>query len=148
MFLSGGGGLLSTTEDYLRFAQMLLNGGEANGKRLLKTVDRRVDAHQRARAGVVVDLYGPTYNMEGIGFGLDFAIVLDPAKAKTPRRQELVLLGRRVRHVVLDRSDQRSDRRRHDPEPERQHADRRLAAGAAAVAQAGLRGAGRSTEVG
>ncbi len=36
VFLSGSGGLLSTTEDYLRFAQMVLNGGEANGKRFLK----------------------------------------------------------------------------------------------------------------
>ena len=35
-FLSGNGGLLSTTDDYFRFAQMMLNGGEANGKRFLK----------------------------------------------------------------------------------------------------------------
>jgi CubicO group peptidase (beta-lactamase class C family) len=34
--LSGGGGLLSTLSDYLRFAQMLLNGGELNGHRVLK----------------------------------------------------------------------------------------------------------------
>ena len=36
VFLSGSGGLLSTTGDYRRFAQMLLDGGQANGKRLLK----------------------------------------------------------------------------------------------------------------
>jgi CubicO group peptidase (beta-lactamase class C family) len=36
VFLSGGGGLLSTTDDYFRFAQMMLRGGEANGKRFLK----------------------------------------------------------------------------------------------------------------
>ena len=35
-FLSGNGGLLSTTDDYFRFAQMMLNGGEANGNRFLK----------------------------------------------------------------------------------------------------------------
>src|ERR1019366_8363486 len=35
-FLSGGGGLLSTPADYLRFAQMLLNGGELDGTRVLK----------------------------------------------------------------------------------------------------------------
>src|SRR3989442_14311601 len=34
--LSGGGGLLSTVGDYLRFAQMLLNGGELEGRRILK----------------------------------------------------------------------------------------------------------------
>ena len=33
---------------------------------------------------MVVDLYGPTHNIAGIGFGLDFAIILDPAKANTP----------------------------------------------------------------
>ena len=40
-YFSGGGGLMSTAEDYLQFAQMLLNGGELNGKRLLgsKTVE-------------------------------------------------------------------------------------------------------------
>ncbi len=36
VFLSGSGGLLSTSDDYFRFAQMLLNGGEAHGKRFLK----------------------------------------------------------------------------------------------------------------
>jgi CubicO group peptidase (beta-lactamase class C family) len=34
-YFSGGGGLMSTAEDYLQFAQMLLNGGQSNGKRLL-----------------------------------------------------------------------------------------------------------------
>ena len=40
---SGGGGLVSTSRDYLRFAQMLLNGGELDGVRLLspKTIDDR-----------------------------------------------------------------------------------------------------------
>src|SRR5690606_31422194 len=40
-FFSGGGGLVSTIDDYLRFSQMMLNRGELNGKRLLKpeTVD-------------------------------------------------------------------------------------------------------------
>jgi CubicO group peptidase (beta-lactamase class C family) len=36
VFLSGGGGLCSTASDYLRFCQMLLNGGDNNGVRLLK----------------------------------------------------------------------------------------------------------------
>lgn len=35
-FFSGGGGLVSTLDDYLRFAQMMLNGGELDGKRILK----------------------------------------------------------------------------------------------------------------
>ena len=83
-FLSGGGGLLSTTGDYLRFAQMVLNGGEANGKRFLKASTVELMRTNVLEPGVVVDLYGPTYNINGIGFGLDFAIILDPAKANTP----------------------------------------------------------------
>jgi CubicO group peptidase (beta-lactamase class C family) len=84
VFLSGGGGLLSTTEDYLKFAQMMLNGGQANGRRYLKTSTVELMRTNVLADGVKVDLYGPTYNVEGIGFGLDFAIILDPAKAKTP----------------------------------------------------------------
>ncbi len=84
VFLSGSGGLLSTTEDYFKFAQMLLNGGEANGKRLIKKSTVELMRTNVLEPGVVVDLYGPTYNIDGIGFGLDFAIILDPVKAKTP----------------------------------------------------------------
>ena len=84
VFLSGGGGLLSTTGDYLKFAQMVLNGGQANGKRFLKASTVELMRTNVLEPGVVVDLYGPTYNINGIGFGLDFAIVLDPAKANTP----------------------------------------------------------------
>ena len=84
VFLSGGGGLLSTTGDYLKFAQMVLNGGQANGKRFLKASTVELMRTNVLADGVKVDLYGPTYNIEGIGFGLDFAIILDPAKAKTP----------------------------------------------------------------
>ena len=83
-FLSGSGGLLSTTDDYRRFAQMLLNGGEANGKRLLKASTVELMRTSVLADGVNVDLYGPNVNIGGIGFGLDFAIILDPAKANTP----------------------------------------------------------------
>jgi CubicO group peptidase (beta-lactamase class C family) len=83
-FLSGGGGLMSTTSDYLKFAQMVLNGGQANGKRFLKASTVELMRTNVLEPGVVVDLYGPTYNINGIGFGLDFAIILDPAKANTP----------------------------------------------------------------
>ncbi len=83
-FLSGGGGLLSTTDDYRRFAQMLLDGGRANGKRLLKASTIELMRTNVLADGVKVDLYGPSAVQDGIGFGLDFAIVMDPAKAKTP----------------------------------------------------------------
>ena len=84
VFLSGSGGLLSTTGDYFRFAQMVLDGGQANGKRYLKSSTVELMRTNVLEEGVKVDLYGPTYNIDGIGFGLDFAIILDPAKAKTP----------------------------------------------------------------
>jgi CubicO group peptidase (beta-lactamase class C family) len=84
LFLSGSGGLLSTTDDYFRFVQMMLNGGEANGTRFLKASTVELMRTNVLEPGVVVDLYGPTYNINGIGFGLDFAIILDPAKANTP----------------------------------------------------------------
>ncbi|MDO8677291.1 MAG: serine hydrolase domain-containing protein [Acidobacteriota bacterium] len=84
VFLSGSGGLLSTTGDYFKFAQMVLDGGEANGKRLLKKSTVELMRTNVLADGVKVDLYGPNYNIEGIGFGLDFAIIMDPAKANTP----------------------------------------------------------------
>ena len=47
VFFSGAGGLVTTAEDYLRFGQMLLNGGELNGQRLLspRTVDQMASLH-------------------------------------------------------------------------------------------------------
>ncbi|WP_269713530.1 serine hydrolase domain-containing protein [Caulobacter sp. NIBR2454] len=77
---SGGGGLVSTTADYARFSQMLLNGGELDGKRLLKpeTV-ALMRANHLSEASLAKKPLGP-----GVGFGLDFATVMDPAAAGTP----------------------------------------------------------------
>jgi len=72
---SGGGGLWSTTEDYMRFAQMLVNGGVLNGKRILspRTVDLMGTNH-------VGDLYSGTGGtVKGMGFGLSVDVVLDNA---------------------------------------------------------------------
>jgi CubicO group peptidase (beta-lactamase class C family) len=81
---SGGGGLYSTAGDYFRFAQMILNGGEFNGKRLLKkaTVDMmrtNVLSEQalNSKSGI-----GPAQFSPAHGFGYDFAVVLDPDAAK------------------------------------------------------------------
>ncbi len=71
---SGGGGLVSTAMDYLRFCQMLLNNGELDGVRLLgrKTVELMTRDHlahaDPSRAATT-----------GYGFGLNFAVHLDPA---------------------------------------------------------------------
>ena len=74
---SGGGGLYSTAEDYLQFAQMLENGGELNGKRFLspRTVDLMASNH-------VGDLYhGNAGNLKGMGWGLSVEVVMDPVLA-------------------------------------------------------------------
>ena len=81
-FLSGSGGLLSTTDDYFRFAQLMLNGGQANGTRFLKASTVELMRTNVLAPGVMVDTFGS--GLAGIGFGLDFAIVMDPAAAHTP----------------------------------------------------------------
>ena len=91
VFLSGSGGLLSTTADYYRFAQMLLNGGELEGARLLQPKTVELMRTNVLADGVMVDLYGP--KEPGIGFGLDFAIVMDPAAAKSPRGRNTFYWG-------------------------------------------------------
>jgi CubicO group peptidase (beta-lactamase class C family) len=73
-FQSGGGGLVSTAHDYLRFAQMLVNEGELDGKRILKPETVALMAKNQLPAGVT-DI-GPLY--PGNLFGLDFAIVNEP----------------------------------------------------------------------
>jgi CubicO group peptidase (beta-lactamase class C family) len=91
VFLSASGGLLSTTEDYFRFAQMVLNGGQSDGVRFLKPSTVELMRTNVLAENVKVDLYGPSE--EGIGFGLDFAIVMDPAKANTPRGRNTFYWG-------------------------------------------------------
>lgn len=72
-FLSGGGGLISTASDYIRFAQMLLNGGELEGTRLLgrKTVEFMMTNHIPEELVV----------SPGVGFGLGFAVYTDVVKS-------------------------------------------------------------------
>jgi len=82
---SGGGGLVSSMADYARFCQMLLNKGELDGKRLLgrKTVEY-MRTNQLPNNGDMADMGQPVWSetsYDGIGFGLGFAVVLDPVKA-------------------------------------------------------------------
>ena len=110
VFLSGGGGLVSTAGDYLRFCQMLLNGGQLDGARLLgrMTVELMTRNHlprngdldsmgyrlvsERRGQGIGMGL-GSRYNLrrggirsetrhKGVGFGLGGAVLLDPAAAQ------------------------------------------------------------------
>ncbi|MEK9720550.1 MAG: serine hydrolase, partial [Quisquiliibacterium sp.] len=68
---SGGGGLVSTLPDYLRFARMLVNGGELDGARIL-TEDSLAEM---TRDQLAEGLDGPTnLTGPGFGFGLGFAV--------------------------------------------------------------------------
>ncbi len=76
-YLSGGGGLVSTAQDYARFAQMLLADGELEGTRVLgrKTVELMRSDH-------LGDL--PGLGRPGYGFGLGFAVRTSPGLAGHP----------------------------------------------------------------
>lgn len=77
----GGHGLVATMGDYARFCQMLVNGGELNGVRILEpeTVDlMRTDVLPEG-VGLFSDGVSPNPQMAGHGFGLDFAIYVDPS---------------------------------------------------------------------
>jgi CubicO group peptidase (beta-lactamase class C family) len=76
---SGGGGLWSTAEDYTQFAQMLVNGGEVNGKRLLSP--RTVDLMASNHVGQLFAESNQTGTRRGMGFGLTVEVVLDPIAA-------------------------------------------------------------------
>ena len=87
-FVSGGGGLVGTAQDYLKFCQMLLNGGEANGTRFLspKTIELMTLNHLPGGQELMAmsrSLFSESGN-EGVGFGLGFATVLDRAATMTP----------------------------------------------------------------
>jgi CubicO group peptidase (beta-lactamase class C family) len=82
-FLAGSGGLYSTAPDYFRFCQSLLNGGQLEGARVLKPETVRLMRKDVLKPGVGVDLYGPV--QKGLGFGLDFAVHLNPAESGLPQ---------------------------------------------------------------
>ncbi|HEX4740429.1 MAG TPA: serine hydrolase domain-containing protein [Caulobacteraceae bacterium] len=80
---SGGGGLLSTTTDFARFCQMLLNGGELDGVRILSPATVQLMGTNVIPKDVLVKSNGTAgegFN-EAVGFGLDFMVVKDPRAA-------------------------------------------------------------------
>jgi CubicO group peptidase (beta-lactamase class C family) len=78
----GGGGLYSTADDYLRFLQMVANGGELDGQRLLAPSSVELMRTNRVPDEVRTGKFGiGNYRQQpGLGFGLDFAILEDPLK--------------------------------------------------------------------
>jgi len=81
VFCGGGGGLISTADDYLKFARMLMNKGTFEGKRYLKTetvalmCTNRLTPEQRA-----IPFLGVIPMWDGMGYGLGVSIIDQPEK--------------------------------------------------------------------
>jgi CubicO group peptidase (beta-lactamase class C family) len=88
---SGGGGLYSTAADYFRFAQMMANGGELDGVRILKPSSVAImrtnvlnDTTLNSKSGVgIARSQGGNGIQPGLGFGYDFAVMTDPVGLKS-----------------------------------------------------------------
>ena len=87
-FVSGGGGLCATTADYLTFCRALINGGELGGVRLLGPKTLKLMTSNHLPGGVDLPTLSRSMFAEaaynGIGFGLGFAVTMDPAKTLIP----------------------------------------------------------------
>ena len=81
--LSGGGGLVSTAADYVRFAQMLLNGGELDGVRLLRPETVELMRTNRL-ADDLIPISIATWRADGYGFGLGFSVLVDEDATPVP----------------------------------------------------------------
>lgn len=80
-YFKGGAGMVSTAEDYFKFAQLILNGGEFQGQRLVskKWVEFMLSNHLVGMGGTTAASTGPGY-----GFGLGFAVRLQEGFAVAP----------------------------------------------------------------
>ncbi len=87
-FVSGGGGLVSTAADYLKFCQMMLNGGEGGGVRYLSPKTIALMTSNHLPGGVDLPALSKSLFSEvaydGVGFGLGFSVTMDPAKTLLP----------------------------------------------------------------
>jgi CubicO group peptidase (beta-lactamase class C family) len=83
---SGGGGLVGTIDDYMKFCEMLRCGGTLGKARLLspKTVAFMTRNHLKGEIASMGPRSFAEQPMEGMGFGLGGAVVLDPARARAP----------------------------------------------------------------
>jgi CubicO group peptidase (beta-lactamase class C family) len=81
---SGGGGLVGTAGNYMRFCRFLLGKGELDGTRLLgrKTVELMMSNHLNGDMAAMGQARFSESTYTGIGFGLGFSVMLDPARAQ------------------------------------------------------------------
>jgi CubicO group peptidase (beta-lactamase class C family) len=108
-FLSGGGGLTSTTIDYLRFAEMLRRGGELDGARIIgsRTLQLMTKNHLPGGASLssmAIGLFSET-KYEGTGFGLGFATTIDQVAAGLPCEGEFFWGGAASTYFWVDPKD-------------------------------------------
>lgn len=92
---SGGGGLVSTTMDYARFCQMMLNGGQLDGVRILSPASVELMGTNVIPRDVLVKSNGTSQTRfnEAVGFGLDFMVVNDPRRAGTLEGKDTISWG-------------------------------------------------------
>jgi CubicO group peptidase (beta-lactamase class C family) len=83
---SGGGGMVSTAEDYFRFASMLANGGELDGKRILAPASVRLMSTNHLPPELLTGQYGIGLMQmrPGFGYGYNCAVEYDPQAANLP----------------------------------------------------------------
>jgi CubicO group peptidase (beta-lactamase class C family) len=83
---SGGGGMVSTAEDYYRFAQMLGNGGVLDGKRILSPATVKLMTSNHVPASLLTSEFGGGMHVmrPGFGYGINGAVVFDPPEANLP----------------------------------------------------------------
>jgi CubicO group peptidase (beta-lactamase class C family) len=84
---SGGGGLVSSTHDYARFLQMLVNGGELDGKRIISETSVQAMRTNSLAEGLLLGKTDKRPGSAGVGFGVDFAVIFDPVAAESPQGQ-------------------------------------------------------------
>jgi len=80
---SGGGGMVSTAEDYYRFAQMLANGGQLEGKRVLAPSTVKLMTSPHVAESLLTGEFGIGMSVirPGFSWGYDCAVIFDPAAA-------------------------------------------------------------------
>jgi CubicO group peptidase (beta-lactamase class C family) len=83
---SGGGGMVSTIEDYYRFAQMMGNGGELDGQRILSPAAVHLMTSNHLAPNLLAGQYGIGWQRmrPGFGYGYNCAVEFDPLEANLP----------------------------------------------------------------